>query len=52
MRKLILLATAASCVTVMPNLAAAQDKNETTGLAEIVVTATKRSATCRASRWP
>ncbi len=44
MRKLILLASAASCVLAMPSLAAAQDKNETTGLAEIVVTATKRSA--------
>ena len=44
MRKLILLASAASCVIAMPNLAAAQDKNETTGLEEIVVTATKRSA--------
>ena len=44
MRKLILLASAASCVLAAPSLAAAQDKNETTGLEEIVVTATKRSA--------
>ncbi|MEW6390432.1 MAG: TonB-dependent receptor [Pseudomonadota bacterium] len=44
MRKLILLASAASCVLAMPGLAMAQDKNETTGLEEIVVTATKRSA--------
>ncbi|ADG11724.1 TonB-dependent receptor [Caulobacter segnis] len=44
MRKLILLAGAAAGVLVAPSLAAAQDKNETTGLAEIVVTATKRSA--------
>ncbi|PIB90540.1 TonB-dependent receptor [Caulobacter sp. FWC2] len=43
MRKLILLATAATGVLAMPSLAAAQD-NQTTGLAEIVVTATKRSA--------
>jgi iron complex outermembrane receptor protein len=44
MHKLILLASAAAGVLAMPSLAAAQDKTETTGLAEIVVTATKRSA--------
>jgi iron complex outermembrane recepter protein len=43
MRKLILLASAATGVLAVPSLAAAQD-NQTTGLAEIVVTATKRSA--------
>ena len=41
MRKLILLASAAAGVLATPHLAAAQDKTESTGLAEIVVTATK-----------
>ncbi|MGH1560753.1 hypothetical protein ACRAWD_29935 [Caulobacter segnis] len=43
MRKSILLASAAASVLAAPGLALAQDKNESTGLAEIVVTATKRS---------
>ncbi len=44
MRKSILLASAAVTVLAAPCLAAAQEKSESTGLAEIVVTATKRSA--------
>jgi iron complex outermembrane recepter protein len=44
MRKSILLASAAASVLAAPCLASAQAKSESTGLAEIVVTATKRSA--------
>ncbi|WP_297508511.1 TonB-dependent receptor [uncultured Caulobacter sp.] len=44
MYKMILLAGAAASVLAAPSLAAAQQKNEVTGLAEVVVTATKRSA--------
>ncbi|MCA0355944.1 MAG: TonB-dependent receptor [Proteobacteria bacterium] len=44
MLRTILFASAAAGVLAAPALAQAQDKSETTGLAEIVVTATKRSA--------